>query len=126
VATTLYYDAMSPSPTGRAGPSAPPLAPSAAAARETLDAWVREVIDWHFDPASGCPFWLEFAQKSGWDPRREIRTFTDLKRFGEFQDEWLRGGPGQRLIPKGLAGERGFVCECSGMRGVPTPPRVSA
>src|SRR5205823_3731241 len=110
---------MSPSPTGRAGPSAPPLAPSAAAARETLDAWVREVIDWHFEPASGCPFWLEFAQKSGWDPRREIRTFTDLKRFGEFQDEWLRGGPVQRWIPKGLAGEPVFVFETGGTTGVP-------
>ena len=27
----------------------------AAAAREALDAWVREMVAWHFDPASGCP-----------------------------------------------------------------------
>ena len=87
----LYYDAMPSSPTS------PPL--------ESLDAWMREVVDWHFDPATGTPFWLDFAKKAGWDPRREIKTFADLQRFGEFQDEWLRGGPVQRWIPKGLAGQ---------------------
>ena len=43
------------------------------AAREALDAWVREVVAWHFDPATGCPFWLDFAKKLDWDPRREIQ-----------------------------------------------------
>ena len=38
-------------------------------ARETLDAWVREVVAWHFDPATGTPFWLDFAKRAGWDPR---------------------------------------------------------
>ena len=45
-----------------------------------LDAWVREVVDWHFDPATGCPFWLDYATKLGWDPRSEITRFDDLKR----------------------------------------------
>ncbi len=57
------------------------LAARSAAARERLDAWVREVVDWHFDPATGCPFWLDYAAKLGWDPRREIHGFDDLKRF---------------------------------------------
>ena len=39
------------------------------AARERLDAWVREVIQWHFSPETGCPFWLERAARLGWDPR---------------------------------------------------------
>jgi len=34
-----------------------------AAAGEARDAWVREVVQWHFDPATGCPFWLDFAKK---------------------------------------------------------------
>ena len=45
-----------------------------AAAR--LDEWVREVVNWHFDPATGSPFWLEFARSSGWDPRREMQGFA--------------------------------------------------
>jgi hypothetical protein len=32
--------------------------------RDTLDAWVREVVQWHFDPATGCPFWLNYAAKN--------------------------------------------------------------
>ena len=84
-----------------------------------LDAWVREVVDWHFDPATGCPFWLEYAKKAGWDPRKEIKTFADLHRFEPFQDEWLRGGPVQRWIPKGLAGQPVFVFETGGTTGTP-------
>ncbi len=66
------------------------------AARTTLDAHVREIVSWHFDPATGCPFWLDFAQKLGWDPRKEIRGLDDLAKFGPFEDEWLRGGPVRR------------------------------
>src|SRR5947209_2530489 len=89
------------------------------AARDALDAWVREVVDWHFDPASGCPFWLEFATKAGWDPRREINTFADLTRFGAFDDEALRGGPVQRWIPRAFAGRPVFVFETGGTTGTP-------
>ncbi|MBI3048029.1 MAG: hypothetical protein HYY76_06925 [Acidobacteria bacterium] len=83
-------------------------------ARAALDARVREVVDWHFDPASGSPFWLERARTFGWDPRREIKTFGDLRRFGEFEDEWLRGGPVERWLPRGLAGRPVYVFETGG------------
>jgi len=88
-------------------------------ARAALDAWVREVVDWHFDPASGCPFWLDYAKKLGWDPRKEISGFDDLKRLGEFEDEWLRGGPVTRWVPRGLAGKPVFVFETGGTTGIP-------
>ena len=89
------------------------------AAREALDAWVREMVAWHFDPASGCPFWIDYAKKLGWDPRREIQQFADLGRLGSFEDEWLRGGPVQRWVPRGLAGKPIFVFETGGTTGVP-------
>jgi phenylacetate-coenzyme A ligase PaaK-like adenylate-forming protein len=95
------------------------VSPRTETAREALDAWVREIIQWHFDPATGCPFWLEFAKKLDWDPRREIRTYGDLDRFGFFEDEWLRGGPVQRWIPKGYAGRPVYVFETGGSTGVP-------
>ena len=44
--------------------------------------WVREVVAWHFDPATGAPFWLDFAKRAGWDPRKEVRGYADLDRFG--------------------------------------------
>ncbi|OFW14105.1 MAG: hypothetical protein A3F70_01210 [Acidobacteria bacterium RIFCSPLOWO2_12_FULL_67_14] len=91
----------------------------AAEARAALDAWVREIVDWHFDPASGSPFWLERAGTLGWDPRSEIGTFDDLRRFGPFEDEWLRGGPVQRWVPRGLAGKPVYVFETGGTTGIP-------
>ncbi len=95
------------------------LARRARASRELLDAHVREVVAWHFDPSTGCPFWLDFATKLGWDPRREIGNFSDLARLGLFEDEWLRGGPVQRWIPKGCAGKPAFVFETGGTTGIP-------
>src|SRR5215472_5977565 len=61
--------------------------------RDALDVWTREIIQWHFGPETGCPFWLEYAQNLDWDPRKEIRSYGDLDRFGFFQDEWLRRRP---------------------------------
>jgi phenylacetate-coenzyme A ligase PaaK-like adenylate-forming protein len=92
---------------------------TAARAREVLDAQVREMMQWHFDPATGSPFWVEFAKKLDFDPRRDIKTFADLRRFPAFEDEWLRGGPVERWVPKGMAGEPIFVFETGGTTGIP-------
>jgi phenylacetate-coenzyme A ligase PaaK-like adenylate-forming protein len=88
-------------------------------ARAALDAHVRDMIAWHFDPATGCPFWLDFASRLGWDPRREIRTYSDLDRLAFFQDEWLRGGPVRRWVPKAYADRPIYVFETGGSTGVP-------
>ena len=89
------------------------------AARAALDEHVRAIVGWHFDPATGSPFWLEYASKLGRDPRREIKGFSDLHRLGPFEDEWLRGGPVNRWIPKGCAGKPVFVFETGGTTGIP-------
>ncbi len=94
------------------------IAAAIQAAKARLDAHVREIIEWHFDPETGCPFWLESASRLGWDPRREIHGFDDLKRFPPFEDDWLRGGPVRRWVPKGLAGRPVFVFETGGTTGV--------
>ncbi|HEX5707147.1 MAG TPA: hypothetical protein VFX96_07615 [Pyrinomonadaceae bacterium] len=87
--------------------------------RAALDAWVREVVAWHFSPETGAPFWLEYARTLDWDPRREVQTYADLARFGFFQDEWLRGGPVRRWVPRGLDGKPIYVFETGGSTGVP-------
>ncbi len=88
-------------------------------ARERLDAHVREMVAWHFDPATGCPFWLDKAKELGFDPRDKVEGYEDLKIFGHFQDEWLRGGPVRRWVPKGLADEPVYVFETGGTTGIP-------
>jgi len=87
--------------------------------KENLDAWVREVVAWHFDPATGCPFWLNYAEKLGWDPGKEIHNYAELAKLGPFQDEWLRGGPVRRWVPKGYADRPVYTFETGGSTGVP-------
>jgi hypothetical protein len=95
------------------------LEPKLQQARERLDKHVREIVAWHFDPETGCPFWLERASKLGFNPRQEVQGFDDLKKFGIFEDEWLRGGPVRRWVPKGYAGKPVYVFETGGTTGVP-------
>jgi len=94
-------------------------APELEKARLTLDAWVRELMQWHFSADTGCPFWLQWAEQAGWDPRKEIHSYDDLDKFGEFQDEWLRGGPVRRWVPKAYADRPVYVFETGGSTGVP-------
>jgi phenylacetate-coenzyme A ligase PaaK-like adenylate-forming protein len=89
------------------------------ATRAALDAHVREIVNWHFHPDTGTPFWLDYATRLDWDPRTTIRTYDDLDRFGFFQDEWLRGGPVRRWVPKAYANRPIFVFETGGSTGVP-------
>ena len=90
-----------------------------ASARERLDAHVREIVQWHFNPETGCEFWLNRAKSLDFDPRKEVNGFDDLKKFGFFEDEWLRGGPVRRWVPKGLADRPVYVFETGGTTGVP-------
>ena len=95
------------------------LKSQATTAQEVLDAWVREVIEWHFDFETGSPYWLDWAAKAGWDPRAEVYSFTDLVKFGHFKDECLRGGPVRRWVPKAYAEKRVYVFETGGTSGIP-------
>lgn len=88
-------------------------------ARDRLDAHLREMVEWHFSPETGSPFWLEYAERLDFDPRERIRSYSDLRLLGHFEDEWLRGGPVRRWVPKGLAGQPLYVFETGGSTGLP-------
>ncbi|MGQ0636805.1 MAG: hypothetical protein ACT4QC_19525 [Planctomycetaceae bacterium] len=100
-------------------PISPELAGKVQQAREKLDVHVRDIVEWHFNPATGSPFWLEKAKTLGFDPRTEVKSFDDLRKFPAFEDEWLRGGPIQRWIPRGLAGKPVYIFETGGTTGIP-------
>jgi phenylacetate-coenzyme A ligase PaaK-like adenylate-forming protein len=92
---------------------------SVSKAREQLDAHVREIVQWHFSPETGTPFWLEKAKSFGFNPLKDVKGFDDLKLFGHFEDEWLRGGPVRRWVPKAYADKPVFVFETGGTTGIP-------
>lgn len=97
----------------------PEVAAAAAAAKERLDAHVCETVAWHFHASTGCPFWLEKAKELKFDPLTEVKCFEDLRKFPEFEDEWLRGGPVRRWVPQGLADRPVYVFETGGTTGIP-------
>ena len=88
-------------------------------AREKLDAHAVETVQWHFHESTGSPFWLGKKGELNFDPLAEVKCFDDLKKFPLFEDEWLRGGPIERWIPKGLAGKPTYVFETGGTTGIP-------
>jgi phenylacetate-coenzyme A ligase PaaK-like adenylate-forming protein len=88
-------------------------------ARAQLDAQVRDIVAWHFSPETGTPFWLEKARTLGFDPRKDVKGFDDLKKFGLFEDEWLRGGPVRRWVPQALQKKPIYVFETGGTTGIP-------
>jgi phenylacetate-coenzyme A ligase PaaK-like adenylate-forming protein len=89
------------------------------AAQEQLDAHVREIVQWHFSPETGSPFWLDWARKAGWNPAAEVKSFNDLLRFPHFQDEWLRDLQPEVWVPAAFKGKPFNIFETGGTTGMP-------
>lgn len=94
-------------------------------ARQQLDSHAVETVAWHFHESTGCPFWLNYKKQLQFDPLKEVRCYEDIRKFPLFEDEWLRGGPVRRWVPKGLADKPIYVFETGGTTGVPKS-RVAA
>ena len=89
-------------------------------AKEALDAHVREIVNWHFSADTGCPFWLNWASKAGWNPAEEVQSLDDLiAKFPHFQDEWLRDLQPEVWVPKAFEGQPFNVFETGGTTGMP-------
>ena len=102
------------------GASASDNPPGAVAqASDELNRHLAGILDWHFSESTGCPFWLEWKAKAGWDPRKEIRSYADLVKFDHFQDDWLRDERNERFVPRGMGGRPFNVFETGGTTGMP-------
>ena len=77
------------------------------------------MVQWHFGDDTGCDFWLEKKKTFNFDPLKDVNCFDDLKKFPLFEDEWLRGGPMRRWVPKPLQDKPIYVFETGGTTGVP-------
>ncbi|MBP2325001.1 hypothetical protein JOF56_005386 [Kibdelosporangium banguiense] len=84
------------------------------------DELVRAAMAWHFDPETGSPFWLRRARTLDFDPRADITTYADLRRFPDIAAE-LREAPARDLIPRGYGADPGAigVFESGGTTGAP-------
>lgn len=84
-----------------------------------LDEWTRRIVDVHFDPEHGTPYWLDWADEHGVDVRSEVEAFDDLKHvFEPFDGAVLREIDVSRFAPQSLSGPR-RVYETGGTTGAP-------
>ena len=88
------------------------------AAKDQLNAHLREIVQWHFTPETGCPFWLDWS-KQNFDPRQEIQTIDDLLKFPHFHDEWLRELQPEVWVPAPFKGKPYNIFETGGTTGMP-------
>jgi phenylacetate-coenzyme A ligase PaaK-like adenylate-forming protein len=97
----------------------PEVAQQAAEAKSQLDEHTVKMVHWHFSDETGSPFWLEKRSELNFNPLKDIKCFDDLKKFPLFEDDWLRGGPLRRWVPKGHANKPTYVFETGGTTGIP-------
>ncbi|MEM1069363.1 MAG: hypothetical protein AAGG48_02965 [Planctomycetota bacterium] len=95
------------------------VAKQADEARDQLNEHTLKMVHWHFSDDTGSPFWLEKKAELNFDPLTDVKSFDDLKKFPNFEDDWLRGGPVRRWVPKGHAGKPTYVFETGGTTGIP-------
>jgi phenylacetate-coenzyme A ligase PaaK-like adenylate-forming protein len=91
----------------------------AKAAKDQLDKHAYEIVQHHFHESTGCPFWLGKKRELKFDPLKEVKCYADIQKFPLFEDEWLRGGPASRWIPKAFAGKPTYIFETGGTTGIP-------
>src|SRR6187551_3873307 len=89
-----------------------------AQAKAQLDSHLHEIIQWHFSPETGCPFWLDWANKN-FDPRKEIQSFADMQKFPHFPDESLRDLQPEVWVPAQFKGTPFNIFETGGTTGMP-------
>jgi hypothetical protein len=104
---------------GAPAPIDPEVQAAAAKALDQLNEHTLKTVHWHFSDETGSPFWLEKKAELNFDPLTDVKSFDDLKKFPHFEDEWLRGGPINRWVPKGHAGKPVYVFETGGTTGIP-------
>ncbi|MDX1948721.1 MAG: hypothetical protein SFU86_25255 [Pirellulaceae bacterium] len=91
----------------------------AKAAKDQLNAHAYQIVQHHFHESTGCPFWLNKKRELKFDPLKEVKCYDDIQKFPLFEDEWLRGGPVNRWVPKAFLGKPTYVFETGGTTGIP-------
>ncbi len=61
----------------------------AAKHRQELDAHAYEIVQWHFHPSTGCPFWLEKKRELKFDPLTEVKSRVTIE-SGPLHDSFPR------------------------------------
>jgi hypothetical protein len=83
---------------------------------------LRSLLELHFHPEWGSPYWLKRQEQLGWDVRDRVRSIDDLWLLGPMPQADLRRLPVRAFIPRALHGQwpRFVVGETAGTTGEPS------
>jgi phenylacetate-coenzyme A ligase PaaK-like adenylate-forming protein len=89
-------------------------------ARPDPEVFIQAAMQWHFDPATGSPYWLDRVRMLDFDPRRDVKNVEDLALFPNIVNE-LRDVRVTDLIPRGYGPNPDIVgvFESGGTTGAP-------
>ncbi len=87
--------------------------------QQSPEAWLQQMMRWHFDDRTASPYWLRKKQALDFDPISDIRTLDDVKRFGLFDKTDLQKLPVQDFVPRGFSDRTQRVFETGGTTGTP-------
>ncbi len=95
--------------------------PIAPVSSRRLDRALRRVLEVHFDPENGSPFWLDRERELGWRVLDRVRSAEDLDLLGFMDEAALRDRSAWDFVPRRFRSERsGFVAgETGGTLGTP-------
>lgn len=79
--------------------------------------YLRGVLEIHFNPENGSPYWIEKEKNLGIDVRSEIREYKDLHKLGFSKEEDLKNRPSEDFIPKKYPKKEFDMGESSGTTG---------
>jgi hypothetical protein len=87
----------------------------------TRSALLERILDIHFDPRGGTPYWRERERALGLDARREIRTVDDLPKLGPMNSQAMSARPFEDFVPRSLMSQRKsfIVAQTAGTLGRP-------
>ncbi|MEW1654064.1 MULTISPECIES: AMP-binding protein [unclassified Streptomyces] len=88
--------------------------------RIDADAYVRELMQWHFRAETGSRFWLRRASALDFDPLTDVKGVADLVKFPHLIDEFRQAAV-EDLVPRGLGPGAPIagIYESSGTTGAP-------
>ena len=73
---------------------------------DSVEAQLHDVLEVHFDPERGAPYWLTRARELGFDPRAEIKCVADLPRLGMMDPKDLASRSLEEFLPRPLLDRR--------------------
>ena len=82
-----------------------------------INEWLASVIETHFDPKNGTPYWLKQKEKLKFDPKKDITSIDDLVHLPIADQAALRAQPIGHFMPKRFPKNEFDIGESSGTTG---------